>query len=172
MRGFLKPERLKQLATVAFSALLVTAGSLQAFAADTIGTVDYDKLVRSYHKAQLFNDDMKAQEAELEKTQAEYVKQIRETKTNQPNNPVAVDQLEKTLRGKLEARVNEYRSRQESQAKALETEMNNAIQGVARGKNLSVILAKQTVFLGGTDITNDVLSRLNAAPAASSTPAK
>lgn len=160
---------MKRFATVALSALLLTAGSLRAFAADTIGTVDYDKLVRSYHKAQLFNDDMKAQEAELEKTQAEYVKQIRETKTNQPNNPVAVDQLEKTLRGKLEAQVNEYRSRQESQAKALENEMNTAIQNVAHSKGLSVILAKQTVFLGGADITNDVLSRLNAAPAASST---
>jgi Skp family chaperone for outer membrane proteins len=163
---------MKRFATVALSALLLTAGSLRAFAADTIGTVDYDKLVRSYHKAQLFNDDMKAQEAELEKTQAEYVKQIRETKTNQPNNPVAVDQLEKTLRGKLEAQVNEYRSRQESQAKALENEMNTAIQNVAHSKGLSVILAKQTVFLGGADITNDVLSRLNATPAASSTTTK
>lgn len=158
---------MKRLMTLVVSALMLAAGSMQAFAADTIGTVDYDKLVRSYTKAQLFSDDMKIKEQDLEKMRAEFVKQIRETKAKQPNNPVAVDQLQKSLEDKLQTKLNEYRSFQESHAKTLETEMNTAIEGVAKTKNLSVILAKQTVFVGGTDITNDVLARLNAgAPAA------
>jgi Skp family chaperone for outer membrane proteins len=158
---------MKRLATVALSALILAAGSVKAFAADSIGTVDYDKLVRSYNRAQAFSDDMKSKDADLEKMRADYVKQIREAKTKQPNNPVAVDQLQKSLEDKLSAKLNEYRSTQETQANALENDMNNAIEGVAKSKNLSVILAKQTVFVGGTDITNDVLSRLNAAPASS-----
>ncbi|HEY9687132.1 MAG TPA: OmpH family outer membrane protein [Coleofasciculaceae cyanobacterium] len=152
---------MKRLITLVLSLMVVSITSVKAFAADTIGTVDYDKLIRSYTKAQLFNDDMKSKEAELEKMKAEFVKQIRETKSKQPNNPVAVDQLQKSLEEKLQTKLNEYRSFQESQAKTLETEMSNAIEGVAKGRNLSVILAKQTVFVGGTDITNDVLSRLN-----------
>lgn len=161
---------MKRLFTLILSTLLITIGGMRAAqAADTIGTVDYDKLVRSYNKAQLFSDDMKTKEADLEKTRAEYVKQIREAKTKQPNNPVAVDQLQKSLEDKLNTKVNEYRSLQESQAQALETEMNNAIEGAAKNKNLSVILAKQTVFVGGTDITNDVLSRLNAGTTAPAT---
>jgi len=155
---------MKRLMTLLLSLVVVAMTAAQAFAADTIGTVDYDKLVRSYTKAQLFSDDMKSKEAELEKMRAEFVKQIRETKAKQPNNPVAVDQLQKDLEEKLQTQLNAYRSFQESQAKALETEMNNAIEGVAKSKSLSVILAKQTVFVGGTDITNDVLSRLNAQP--------
>jgi len=161
---------MKRLLTLALSALFILVGGMRAaHAADTIGTVDYDKLVRSYNKAQLFSDDMKTKEADLEKTRAEYVKQIREAKTKQPNNPVAVDQLQKSLEDKLSTKVNEYRSLQESQAQALEKEMNNTIETVAKGKNLSVILAKQTVFVGGTDITNDVLSRLNAGTATTTT---
>lgn len=156
---------MKRLMTLFLSLTVAAVTAAQAFAADTIGTVDYDKLVRSYTKAQLFSDDMKSKEAELEKTRAEFVKQIREAKAKQPNNPVAVDQLQKQLEEKLQTQLNTYRSFQESQAKALETEMNDAITGVARAKNLSVILAKQTVFVGGTDITNDVLSRLNTQPA-------
>jgi Skp family chaperone for outer membrane proteins len=152
---------MKRLITLVLSLMVVAVTSVKAFAADTIGTVDYDKLIRSYTKAQLFNDDMKSKEAELEKMKAEFVKQIRETKAKQPNNPVAVDQLQKSLEEKLQTKLNEYRSFQESQAKTLETEMSNAIEGVAKSRNLSVILAKQTVFVGGTDITNDVLSRLN-----------
>lgn len=154
---------MKRLITLVLSLMVVAITSAKAFAADTIGTVDYDKLVRSYTKAQLFSDDMKSKEAELEKMRAEFVKQIREAKTKQPNNPVAVDQLQKGLEEKLQTKLNEYRSFQESHAKALETEMSGAIEGVAKSRNLSVILAKQTVFVGGTDITNDVLSRLNAA---------
>lgn len=155
---------MKRLITLVVSLMFLTIGAMQAQAADTIGTVDYDKLVRSYTKAQLFSDDMKSKEAELEKMRAEFVKQIRETKAKNTNNPVAVDQLQKTLEEQLQKKVNEYRAFQEGQAKALETQMNATIEGVAKAKNLSVILSKQSVFVGGTDITNEVLSRLNAAP--------
>ncbi len=152
---------MKRLMTLLLSAFFVFS-TAAAQAADTIGTVDYEKLLRSYTKAQLFSDDIKSKQAELEKMQAEFVKQIREAKAKNPNNPVQVDQLQKSLEDKLQAKLNDFRGFQESQAKALETEMNNAIEGAARNKNLSIILAKQTVFVGGTDITNDVLSRLNA----------
>jgi Skp family chaperone for outer membrane proteins len=134
---------MKRLLTLILSVLVIAVGGMRAaFAADTIGTVDYDKLVRSYNRAQIFQDDMKSKQAE------------------------AVEQLQKGLEEKLEGKVNEYSNLQESQAKALETDMNNTIETVAKGKNLSIILAKQTVFVGGTDITNDVLSRLNAGSAA------
>jgi outer membrane protein len=161
---------MKRLLTIVLSVLVLGLGGLRAAqAADTIGTVDYDKLVRSYNKAQIFNDDMKAKEADLEKMRAEFVKQIREAKTKQPNNPVAVDQLQKSLEDKLAVKVNEYRDSQEAQAKSLENAMNTAIETVAHSKNLSVILAKQTVLVGGTDITNEVLSKLNAGGAAPAT---
>ena len=110
---------------------------------------------------------MKIKEQDFEKMRAEFVKQIREAKTKQPNNPVAVEQLQKTLEETLNTKMNEFRSFQEAQSKSLENEMNTAIENVAKSKNLSVILQKQAVFIGGTDITNDVLARLNtSAPAA------
>ncbi len=154
---------MRRILTIVLSVLVIGLGSLRAAqAADTIGTIDYEKLIRSYNKAQMFNDDMKAKEADLEKMQAEFVKQIREAKTKQPNNPVAVDQLQKSLEDKLAAKVNEYRDTQAAKAKSLETSMTTTIEEVARSKNLSVIIAKQSVFVGGTDITNEVLSKLNA----------
>lgn len=154
---------MRRILTIVLSVLVIGLGSLRAAqAADTIGTIDYEKLIRSYNKAQMFNDDMKAKEADLEKMQAEFVKQIREAKSKQPNNPVAVDQLQKSLEDKLAAKVNEYRDTQAAKAKSLETSMTTTIEEVARSKNLSVIIAKQSVFVGGTDITNEVLSKLNA----------
>src|SRR5690348_5363298 len=127
---------MKRLITLVLSVLVIAVGGMRAaFAADTIGTVDYDKLVRSYNKAQAFQDDMKSKQADLEKMRADFIKQIREAKTKQPNNPVAVEQLQKSLEEKLESKVNEYSNLQESQAKSLENEMNNTIETVAKSKN-------------------------------------
>lgn len=154
---------MKRLLTIALSVLALGLGSLQVSqAADTVGTIDYAKLVSSYNKAQLFNADMKAKEADLKKMEAEFVKQIREAKAKQPNNPVAVDQLQKSLEDQMEVKINEYRDTQQTQAQNLESAMNTAIQSVAQSKNLSIILDKQAVLIGGTDITNDVLAKLNA----------
>lgn len=157
---------MKRLLTLTLSLLVMLFVTVRAQAADTIGMVDTEKLMRSYNKAQLFSDDVKIKEQELEKMRAEFVKQIREAKTKQPNNPVAVEQLQKSLEEKLNTKVNEFRNFNEAQSRALEHEMNTAIESVAKSKNLSVILAKQAVFVGGTDITNDVLARLNTTAAA------
>lgn len=144
-------------------ALVVVAGTgLASFAADTIGTIDHEKLIRSYHKAQLFSEDMKSREVDLEKMKAEFLKQIREAKAKNQNNPLQVEQLQKSLEEKFQVKVNELRTFQESQAQVLESEVTNAINTVAKSRNLSVILSKNTVLSGGVDITNEVLSRLNA----------
>lgn len=142
--------------------LLIGLGSLSAVFADAIGTVDYEKLLQSYNKAQSFSDDSKIKERDLEKMRAEYVKQLRETKSKQPNNPVALDQMEKDLQDKLNSKINETRDWMAAKSKELETEMNTAISSVAAAKKLDIVIAKQFVFHGGQDITTDVIGRLNA----------
>ena len=141
---------------------VVAAATFAANAfAETIGTVDFEKLMASYNKAQAFQDDMKIRERELEKLRAEYAKQLRETKTGQPNNPVALDQMEKDLQGKFAVKMNESRDWMMAKTKEIDTEVNNAITTVAATRKLDLVVAKQFVFHGGTDITNDVLSKLN-----------
>ncbi|MEB3287529.1 MAG: OmpH family outer membrane protein [Vampirovibrionales bacterium] len=139
--------------------------ALNAFA-ESVGTVDFEKLMASYNKAQAFNDDMKIRERELEKLRAEYAKQLRETKTSQPNNPVALDQLEKDLQGKFAVKMNESRDWMLAKTKEIDTEVNNAISAVASAKKVDLVVTKQAVLHGGTDITNDVLAKLNAGASA------
>lgn len=144
-------------------AVLTLAGTALVTYAEAIGVVDYEKLIRSYNKAQTFNDDREIREQELEKMRAEFVKQLREAKTSQSNNPVAVDQLEKQLQDKMNAKVSETRDWMTSKSNELEKEMNSAISTVATARKLDLVIAKQTVLHGGTDITNDVLAKLNTA---------
>ena len=130
--------------------------------ADSIGTVDYDKVFHTYNKALSFSDDSKIKQENIQQMQAEYVKQLREAKASQSNNPVAYEQLEKDLQGKLDTEVNAYRDWYSARSAELDKDLDTAIQSVAHDKKLDVVVAKQVVLLGGEDITNDVLSILNA----------
>jgi len=167
---------MKRLTTLAMAVLLAASTTVsmagQAFA-DSIGTVNYEKLIRSYSKAQAFADDREIKENDLETTRAEYVKQLREAKKAQANNPVAIEQLEKKLQGQLDTKIQSTRDWVTSRSRELEGEMNNAIKSVAQTKQLDTVVAQQFVFYGGTDITNDVLGILNKpASAAAPAPAK
>jgi len=142
------------------AAVMMVSTAMAAYA-EVIGVVDYEKLIRSYNKAQSFNDDREIREQELEKMRAEFVKQLREAKTAQSGNPVAVDQLEKKLQDQLNAKINETRDWMSTKANEIEKEMNASISSVATAKKLDLVITKQFVLHGGTDITNDVLAKLN-----------
>jgi outer membrane protein len=162
-------KRFTQMAMALGVVAAVSLSTASAFA-DSIGLVDLDKVVGNYNKAQSVMADIKVKEAELRKMQADFVKQLEESKKNNPKNPVANDQLEKDLNAKLNARLSEYRDWTTTKQKEIDTDLETTIKDVARGKNIDVVLSKQAVFQGGTDITNDVLSRLNGAGASAPAP--
>ncbi len=139
--------------------LLTTAAAY----AQNIGVVDIEKVIGNYNKAQTVMADSKVREADLRKMHADFAKQLEEARKNQPKNPVATEQMEKDLQGKLAAKVNEYRDWSTTKQKEIDTALETTIRDVAKAKALDVVLAKQAVFQGGTDITNEILSRLNRA---------
>ena len=151
---------MKRLFTLLMLVAMMMGTGLSAYA-EGIGTVDWEKLIRSYNKAQSFSDETRIREQEIEKMRAEFVKQLRDAKTANASNPVALEKMEKDLEGQLAAKVNATRDWMAQQSKTLETELNTAIESVAKTKALDVVVAKQFVFHGGTDITNEVLGRLN-----------
>jgi outer membrane protein len=61
----------------------------------------------------------------------------------------------------------EVQAKREELTKTITTSLDTAIKTVAEAKKLSLVIAKEAVLYGGTDITNEVLEKLNApAPAA------
>lgn len=150
----------RQLMSAVLAAVILfgTAGS--AFA-DAIGYVDFEKLMQEYDRAQSFLADTKVREAGLRKMQADYVKQIEETRKNSPKNPVASNQLEKNLNSKLSVQVQEYRDWATTQQKAIDNSLQAAVKNAAKMKQVDVVLSRQAIFEGGIDLTSDVLTRLN-----------
>lgn len=146
-------------------AFVLAAGMAGSAFADAIGYVDFEKVMEDYDRAQSFLADSKVREAELRKLQADYVKQIEESKKNAPKNPVASSQLEKNLSDQLTVKVQEYRDWSTNQQKAIDNSLQSAVKNAAKMKQVDVVLSRQAIFDGGVDLTSDVLSRLNTTAA-------
>lgn len=136
------------VATVSF-----TAGSAIA---QTIGTVDADKIIGNYSRAQDVEADLKVKEAEIQKFIAEAQKKIKAAST-----PVEKSNLEKELSEEFRLKQTEYRQMQLQESKKINDDIISAIEKVAKDSSIDLVLAKGAVFIGGSDITDEVLKALN-----------
>lgn len=133
--------------------LLVTPVSTFA---QTIGTVDADKIISNYAKAQDVEAELKVKEAEIQKFIAEAQKKIKDATT-----PVEKSNLEKQLSEEFRNQQTEYRKMQLDESKKINEDIISAIKSIAAQENIDLVLAKGAVFIGGKDITDLVLKSLN-----------
>ncbi len=155
---------MRQIYSIAIALMVTVVFTFSAMPmaqADSIGYVDFDKILSGYDKALSILSDIKVREAEIRKMQADFVKQVEVSHKNSPKNPVSANQLEKELNQKLQAKVQEYRDWATVQQKAIDQSLENAIKEVAATKSIDVVLTRNAVFDGGTDLTNEVLAKLN-----------
>jgi outer membrane protein len=140
--------------------VLLGASSLSSWA-DTIGTINLEKVIGSYDKAQTVMADLKVREADLRKLQADFSKQLEDARKANAKSPVTSDALEKDLTNKLKAKLNEFRDWATLQQKTVDDDLNLAIKTVAQRKGVDVVVSEASVLLGGQSITNDVITELN-----------
>jgi Skp family chaperone for outer membrane proteins len=141
-----------------FFAMAATIGmsGLNAFA-QQIGVVDLDKVVNNYSKAQDVSADLKVKEAELQKFLADAQKQLKDA-----TSPVEKKNLEDKLTQQFKSKSDEFKDAQIKQWKQIEDSIFSAIETVSKTNKLDVILVKSSVLLGGTDVTDQILTLLNS----------
>jgi hypothetical protein len=69
----------RRLSSIALTFVLLASASSQAFA-DVVGYVNYDQIRNGYEKAQRLIGEIKVKDAGLRKNQADYVKQIEDSR--------------------------------------------------------------------------------------------
>jgi Skp family chaperone for outer membrane proteins len=71
------------------------------------------------------------------------------------------------MRALQDSLAKEVQGKREELTKTITTSLDAAIKSIAEAKKFSLVVAKEAMLYGGTDITNEVLEKLNApAPAA------
>lgn len=146
----------KKCLTMLGVALAISFVSLQTFASE-VGVVDLDNILANYTKAQDISADLKVKEADLNKFVVDAQKKL-----NSASTPLEKKNLEDKLTNDFKQKTQDFRDLQAKQYKMLEDNVYSAITTVSKSKKLDVILNKSSVLIGGTDITNEVLSLLNS----------
>jgi Skp family chaperone for outer membrane proteins len=144
----------------------IAAGAQTASAPKVVGFIDRDKVVASFPKARDAAEELKKLEESLQKTIENANKQFDEArKAKKPQ--AELDSMQKSLQAKIDSEGKTFQTRVSSMESELEKAVDAAIQAEAAQNKVDVVLLKQAVLFGGIDLTNGVVSRLNAAQKAS-----
>lgn len=147
------------------STILALGLSSQAFA-QVIGTVDKDKVVTSYPKAQMAADELRKAEDRVHKLIEESNKQYEDAK-NQHKPQAELEGLQKRLQTQIDDQVKTIQGKAQGLETQLEQEIDGAIKAEAASRKVDTVLMKQAVLVGGVDITDGVVKRLNGGAAPS-----
>lgn len=139
-------------------ALLMSAGVILSFtnsANAEVGYIDYQRVLENYPAAQAAVKEIDAKTLEIQQFMLEQEKQYKNLSTPLQKQNFET-QTANTLKAKQEALMKLQRDK--------ETQIQNQIQTVAKSimaaQRLDAILSDQVVFVGGVDITDQVISKL------------
>jgi Skp family chaperone for outer membrane proteins len=127
-----------------------------------IGVVDRDKVVTSYPKAQSAAEDLKRQEDKVHKLIEDSNKQYEEGKAaHKP--PAELEGMQRRLQNQIDEEVRRVQAKAQGLEGQLESEIDTAIRAEAAARKIDTVFMKQAVLLGGTDLTEGVIKKLNPA---------
>ncbi|GIW23199.1 MAG: hypothetical protein KatS3mg068_2206 [Candidatus Sericytochromatia bacterium] len=155
---------------ILLASFIVLSTSLNSFAKDIVGIVDTRKvfenssLALEYSKVQKEIQDL--QEAYKKKTldNTKKLEEAKNKKLSEQELSKLQEQFSKELENERKNADELYEKKRidfEKLTEQFKTDMQKAIEDVAKEKQLQVIVEKQAVLFGGTDITEDVIKKLN-----------
>ena len=124
-------------------------------------TVDRDKVVNAYPKAHSAAEELKKSEESIRKLIEDSNKQYEDAKTAK-KPPAELEGLQKRLQNQIDGEVKRVQARAQALETSLENEIDTAIKAEAASRHVDVVIMKQAVLTGGTDISDGVIKRLSS----------
>lgn len=124
-----------------------------------VATVNSSKIIQSYSKAQNLLQDIAKAESDLnKKIQAkratlEQAKAEKKTQTE-------LQMLTEQIRLELEPEAKKLEAETNKKSEEIETKIKTTIESVAKAGKYDIVLVEEAVLYGGTDISEDVLTKL------------
>ena len=145
-------KNLKMMALIPVIGLVMGIGSA---ANAEVGYIDYQKILESYPAAQQAVKDIDAKGLELQQFMLEKEKQYKNLSTPLQKQNFET-QAANTLKSKQEALMKLQRDKEAQILSQIQT----AAKSVMVAQRLEAILSDQVVFVGGVDVTDQVISKL------------
>ena len=135
---------------------LMLTGINQAFAGG-IGYIDYGKIQEGYPLAQQAIREVDAKAVELQQFMVDKEKQYRSLDT-----PLKKQNFEEATSRELDAKQDEYARIRNQKEEMVFNNIQTAAKKVLVEQNLDAIVDFRVIFVGGVDVTNQVLQKLKS----------
>lgn len=152
--------RIAGLLTASALALFVNAPHALAAQAGSIGYVDTQKVFQNYKTAQeaqgRFRKEAQAYQQELAADQKKL-----EDARKANKSPDEINKMQKRFEDELRPKKTRVEGLDRDLSGKIKKQIETVIAAVAKSKGVATVVDKQVVLYGGTDLTSDVLARLN-----------
>lgn len=129
--------------------------------ADEIGVVDMNKIYSNYSKAQLIAADLKVKETDLQKFVADARVDLKSCKSSDKKA------LEDKYNKQLQEKTSSLKTEEQKQLATIQQDVTFAIKNVADKKAIKSVFKKDSMVMGVTDLTDEVIQSLNSPSLAS-----
>ena len=145
-------KKIKFLAVLFMLSLFMSANAM----AQTVGVVDYQKVITSYNYAKEVFKTLDSKSTELQQYLLDKEKQYKNI-----TNPVEKKNFEDKVQREYKAKVDAVSKMKNQKEEEITNNILTVVKRVATQKKIDVVVEASAVLTGGTDITSDVISGLN-----------
>ncbi len=143
----------KLLCLSSLMALLCFGGVANA---ETIGIVDFDKIVDNYTKVKVLSDQISDKYAEIQRYTLDKEREYKKLST-----PLERKNFEDATAKELAKKQEAYIKLKEKKEAEIDASIKAAIKQVAMENKITTVVEHTVVFFGGIDITDKVVKVLN-----------
>lgn len=120
-----------------------------------VGYIDYQRILENYPAAQQAVKDIDAKNLELQQYMLEKEKQYKGLTT-----PLQRQNMESQVANELKAKQQSLMKLQQDKENQIMNQVQAAAKAVMVAQHLDAILSDQVVFVGGIDVTDQVIQKL------------
>lgn len=141
---------------VLFAVCLVTP----TYAADSVGLVDLDRVMQGYKDAEKILQELKSKREEYQKFLSEKQIEIDKARENKESETKIKERIAK-MEGEIRPKQEEILRRESEVQRSLLSKILETAKVVSKEYGIEVVLEKRAVLIGGFDLTEFVVDKLN-----------
>lgn len=123
---------------------------------NTIGSVDYMKVLQNYAKAKTAYEEIDDRASELQRYLMDKEKEFKKIES-----PVQRKAFEEKTAKEFAVKQEAFTKFKAQKEESVDKEVQNAVKAVALENKLDVVLDEQAVLYGGVDVTQKIIQKLN-----------
>lgn len=132
----------------------------RAVSLNSIGFIEVQKVFKAYKETGKAQEKLAKEEATFKKEFEESQKKLEAAKTAKKSQK-EIETITKELEEKLAPKREQLMRLNEELTTRLQREIVTSVKSVAKNLGLDIILDKQAVIIGGVDVTDMVINKLN-----------